>query len=244
MQALSAAHVLDLWERGYGLHPVDKALLILSHACPGYSFDQLTRLSLGRRDALLIRLRALTFGDVLAACTECPRCGESLEFSCSTRSLLVESATDLAAEKSLAIDGHELRLRCPDSRDAAAAAACPDLSAAKDLLVTRCVRRAAPEDEPAGDESLPEAIQPAIAKALAEIDPQAEILFDLNCSACGHLWQYTFDIVSYFWAEIQARARRLLQEVDLLARRYGWTERDIIALSDTRRSLYLQMALT
>lgn len=244
MQALSAARILDLWGQGYHLHPVDKALLILSHACPEYSWDQLAGLSLGRRDALLIQLRELTFGDTLDACAECPRCQEGLEFSCSTRPLLVDSATDPVVEKSLTIDGHELRLRCPDSRDAAAVAACADLDAARDLLVTRCVRHATHTGGRTSEEGLPEAIQPAISKALAEIDPQAEILFDLNCSACGHLWQSAFDIVGYFWAEIQGRARRLLQQVDILARRYGWTERDVMALSNTRRSLYLQMALT
>ena len=41
--------------------------------------------------------------------------------------------------------------------------------------------------------------------------------------------------------EVQARARRLLREVDVLARAYGWTEADVLALSEQRRTAYLEI---
>ena len=50
-----------------------------------------------------------------------------------------------------------------------------------------------------------------------------------------------FDIVSFFWAEIDAWARRVLREVNVLARAYGWRESDILALSPVRRQIYLSM---
>ena len=37
-----------------------------------------------------------------------------------------------------------------------------------------------------------------------------------------------------------ARARRLLREVDVLARAYGWTEPEVLALDDARRAAYLR----
>ena len=82
-------------------------------------------------------------------------------------------------------------------------------------------------------EALPASVRMAIAKELAVIDPQAEILLDLSCPTCGNQWQGLFDIVSFLWAEIRARARRLLQEVDTLARAYGWAETDILGMSET-----------
>ena len=50
-----------------------------------------------------------------------------------------------------------------------------------------------------------------------------------------------FDILSFFWGEIQICARRLLREVHALASAYGWTESEILSLSTTRRHAYLEM---
>jgi hypothetical protein len=49
------------------------------------------------------------------------------------------------------------------------------------------------------------------------------------------------DIITFFWMEIKTRARRLLTEVHLLARTYGWSENDILTMSPRRRTMYLQM---
>jgi hypothetical protein len=48
----------------------------------------------------------------------------------------------------------------------------------------------------------------------------------------------------FFWNEIHVRGRRLLQEIDLLARTYGWTEGEILGMTDHRRRLYVGMALS
>jgi hypothetical protein len=76
---------------------------------------------------------------------------------------------------------------------------------------------------------------------MAECDPQAEVLLDLACPACDHRWPLLFDATAYLWAEIAVHARRLLREVHLLARAYGWREADVLALSAARRSYYLDL---
>ena len=63
----------------------------------------------------------------------------------------------------------------------------------------------------------------------------------LSCPSCRHQWQATFDIVSFFWSEINAWAHRSLQEVHTLALAYGWREADILAMSPWRRQFYLKM---
>ena len=50
-----------------------------------------------------------------------------------------------------------------------------------------------------------------------------------------------FDIVSFFWREIEEFAIRTLREIHALARAYGWAEDQILALSPTRRRCYLEM---
>ena len=49
------------------------------------------------------------------------------------------------------------------------------------------------------------------------------------------------DIAGFFWAELDAWARRLLREIHTLARFYGWSEAEILALSPLRRRCYLEM---
>jgi hypothetical protein len=77
---------------------------------------------------------------------------------------------------------------------------------------------------------------------MAEADPLAEVLVDHSCSACGGAFTADLDVGSFVWAELQARARRLMKEVDLLARAYGWTETEVLALSERRRAAYLELA--
>ena len=77
---------------------------------------------------------------------------------------------------------------------------------------------------------------------MAEIyDPQVEIRFRMQCPACSHSWTALFDILSFFWAEIDAQARRLLDVVHLLARAYGWSEAEIRDLSTARKNYYLKL---
>jgi hypothetical protein len=76
---------------------------------------------------------------------------------------------------------------------------------------------------------------------MAEADPQADIQLAISCAACSHHWRTTFDIVSFFWSEIEVWARRLLCEVHILASAYGWHEREILGLGPVRRQLYLEM---
>jgi hypothetical protein len=82
----------------------------------------------------------------------------------------------------------------------------------------------------------------AVIARMAEADPQADVQLDLSCPACRHRWLAVFDIVSFLWSEIDASARRTLQDVHRLATAYGWREPDILALTPWRRQVYLEMA--
>jgi hypothetical protein len=186
-------------------------------------------------------VRRLSLGDRLEAYTECPACRERLEFALSCDELGAAARGQESFVKTVTLDGSEFTLRCPDSRDAAAAAASESVDAARLALLVRCV---VPRDDSLqAVDKLPAAVQTAMAAELAAMDPQAEILLDLVCPACGHTWLGVFEIVTFLWSEIRARARRLLQEVDALARAYGWREADVLRMSETRRGLYLQMAV-
>jgi len=89
--------------------------------------------------------------------------------------------------------------------------------------------------------ALPAEVVTAIAQCMAEADPQADVQLALACPQCQHAWEASFDIVSYFWSEIQAWAGRILREVHSLASAYGWREAEILALSPWRRQAYLEL---
>ena len=55
-------------------------------ACPETDAEALAALSIGERDALLLRLRHWTFGALLTGAADCFQCGEPIG-SCSTRRL-------------------------------------------------------------------------------------------------------------------------------------------------------------
>ena len=137
--------------------------------------------------------------------------------------------------------GRSWDVRGPNSRDLAAAAAASDLDRARRVILSRCLRNG---PDTVDESDWTDELQAALAARLSELDPLAEILIDLRCAACGHAWQSVFDIAGFFWNEIHVRGRRLLQEIDLLARTYGWTEGEILGMTDHRRRLYVGMALS
>jgi hypothetical protein len=80
-----------------------------------------------------------------------------------------------------------------------------------------------------------------IGETLSMADPLAEIQVSVPCPGCGNDGKETLDLVSFVWTEIEARVRRLLFDVHTLASAYGWSEADILSLSENRRSMYLEM---
>jgi hypothetical protein len=242
MRPLSTRELLKVWEVGEYQHPLDRALILLATACPEQPWDELAALSIGKRDALLLALREQTLGPKINGFAECPRCAQRLEFDTTADNLTVADADPKVEVRELVAGGLELRFRLPDSRDLAAVLDSQDADAARNLLVRRCVLQASRDGTPFASSELPPDIIVKLAQRMAECDPQAEVLLDLRCPTCGHGWQALFDIVAFFWAELAARAERLLGEVHTLARAYGWAEADILNMGARRRRFYLEIA--
>lgn len=242
MRPLSARHIIQIWEIGQSQHPLDKALTLLSFAYPERSMTELASLSIGQRDAHLLTLRELSFGDRMNGFADCPKCGERLEFNLNVTDIrIVDPSKPLEQDYRLTAQGFELRFRLPNSWDVAAIVGYEDTGAASSQIVQRCLLQANREGVPVAYSELPPAVLTQLAKQMTESDPQAEVLLDLNCPACNHSWQALFDIVEFFWTELNAQAKRLLYEVHTLARFYGWREADILSMSTLRREFYLNL---
>ena len=56
MQTPTDSALLGIWERGHGRNPVERALLVLAAALPESDGERLAALSIGERDATILRL--------------------------------------------------------------------------------------------------------------------------------------------------------------------------------------------
>ena len=228
MPGISAAATLDLWEAAGRLGPVERSLALASALEPATA-EEVARLPLGRRDARILGLHTAVAGRALDATAACPACGEQVEFAVDAADLVSREVAGAPAP--LEIDGRVVHWRLVDSDDVAAASQAPDVEAAERVLLERC---AGPD--------LPDNARAALASAMADADPLAEVLVDVVCPACDAQFVADLDVASFVWAEVRARAQRLLRDVDVLARAYGWTEAEVLALSERRREAYLSLA--
>lgn len=241
MGALSAAELVNVWERGVCQHPVDRALTVLS-AYLSESRDKWARASVGSRDAALLQIYEQMAGSRLHAFAECALCAEPMEYSLSVQDLLAgQDQRYPDAELSMASGDISFRLRLVTSLDLAAVAGCENPEDAARLLAERCIVEARCGEETVAAATLPEAVIEEVGVHLAEADPQAETLIGLTCPSCAHTWQVLLDIESFLWTKINALAKRLLREVHMLSSAYGWREADILAMSVARREFYLEM---
>ena len=243
---LTSEGLLRVWDAGVGRHPVDRALTILAAAYPDVSWERLMQLTVGRRDAALLDVREATFGPMLPGVVVCPACRERLELALNTTVIRAgdyrpPDEPDEQPDAGFVAEGYAIRFRPPDSRDLAALAVCPDPATGRAELARRCLLAVEHDGVRCEQDDLPEAIIEELARQMQALDPQAEVLFDLTCPACDHRWQAIFDVVSFFWSEIAAGAKRLLREVHVLARAYGWRETEILAMSAARRRSYLEL---
>ena len=228
MQAFSSSDLLELWDRGTSLHPLDRTLLALSATSTA---EDCADWPLGRRNRALFELHASWFAPRVHGWCLCSQCGETIEFDVDS-ALLLGAAAPACHSDSVVIRGKRFRL--PTSRDVAAVLSA-DLNTAAICLLERCRI-----SNDLGGEWSEDEVQ-AAGELLSAADPLAETNLALDCPSCGHQWNDVLDIGSFVWAEIESRARRLMSEVHALATAYGWSERETLSLSPARRAGYLRM---
>ncbi|MCQ8771572.1 hypothetical protein [Streptomyces telluris] len=236
---LTEAQLLSVWESGSGQGPRGRALLLARTAAG--DAEPVADLTLAALHALLLGFRERAFGSSLPCAADCPVCKEPLEVAVESEELrpsapaAVPGARTAPPTGSFRADGCDVTYRALTLRDLLAVA-----NGGRDVrraLLQRCVVSATPD---AG--SLPGNVLEEVARRLPGIDPGAETTVALECPGCGHAWSAEVDVAGHLWAEIEGYARRLLYEVHALARAYGWTEQDVLAVSPARRRFYLEAA--
>lgn len=209
---LDGGALLDLYQNGR-MADAPGRLAVLARAAGA---DAAT-LPLAELDRRIWALRADWLGAAASeAVCPCPACGGRLEFTLPAGFALPPAISDRI---SVAWHGRSHALRPPRLSDIGPAGLDP--------------RRLG--DGPWHDPGF----AAAAARALQAADPALALGFAMTCPDCGRAVEQVFDPAGYFWAEIEDMARRLLHEVAVLARAFGWSEAEILALTPARRALYL-----
>jgi len=237
MRPLSDADIVRVWERGCRATRTRRAMALIAAASDDTDDGELASLTPGERDARLLSIRSTTFGRALDCVASCPSCGEQLEFVIETTALLSDPNYSATRNPTTLTTGdYRVTVRPPTIGDVEALS-----HTSGESLLGRCVVHAEHAGESVAPSELPSSVVTAIDEYLGTADPAAIAELSMSCPSCAHSWTQLFDIASYLWSEISARAERLLNEVHVLARAYGWSESAILRLGPTRRARYLEL---
>lgn len=242
MRPLTVNELLTVWEKGTNQTLIEKSLHLLAVACSVPDINVLAGISIGERDARLLQLREWMFGSRLPNTANCPECSERVEWETEVRTIRFQKPDLTSSIKifNLEVGGFNIKYRLPNSLDVARAAFGTHKSGLEKILL-ECILEVEHGQDDFNVVDLPEKVLEALNHQMGEEDPQADIRILLNCPTCAHKWEAPFDIVSYFWLEIDNWAMQILKDVSVIAMAFGWSENDILNMSRQRRQLYLSM---
>jgi hypothetical protein len=206
-------------------------------------------LTVGDREALVLHLRRLTFGERMQCILTCPQpdCGKLMDLELKVSDLLQPPNPhpvplyELSVEK----DGERYRIRfhLPTGADQEAAGrqASIDIRAASDVLLQRCVEDIVSEEDHRRNGSFE--LLTELPARMTELDPQAELVLHMTCPECGEAFSSIFDASTYLMQETGADLDNLYREVHLLAIYYHWSEAEIMGMNTSKRRRYLNLLL-
>jgi len=190
--------------------------------------------TVGARIAALLQLVALTERrESLALSARCARtaCGATFEFELPLPPLIA-SAGDVGTFE-LQLGERKLRLRRPigqDLRQWRQAQPASRAAAVRLMLDTLLVE---------GTVHLEEAAP--VAERITAADPLVDFAASGPCPLCGVTSEVPIDLETLALQRCHAQQRALLREVHCLARHYGWTEPEVLAVPPARRAQYLAL---
>jgi len=235
MTTVGAGAVLASWERAQRTDGHDRAIALLDPTVDAAS------LPLGQRDALLLNLYREVRGPVVDALATCPACEAMLEVHLLISDLVAQYPPGYGRSEFTAVDlgSVVVRARCPTTADLIGVAGAHTTAAARTALLDRCVEsvtRADGRGDPLNEDEIT-----CLGTYFEQVDPLVDARIDIACAECGDAWSALLDVPALVWAQVSGVGRRLLREVDALARRYSWSETEILGMSDHRRHAYLDL---
>jgi hypothetical protein len=192
-------------------------------------------------DAVIVQLRRLVVGDRVTADVVCSAeaCGQRVDLSFSLGDYLAHhrparqdrrwAVSDADEHGWRRIDGLAGSFRLPTLADQIAVYGADDPAAA---LAVRCIR---PQDAP-------RPVRARMEGAMRRLAPPLSGPLEGRCPACGAAINARFEARDYCLRELRDRARFVYDDIDALAERYHWSEREILRLPHVRRVRYAERA--
>jgi hypothetical protein len=166
-------------------------------------------------------------GDPVETVLACEGCGTPIEVPVPVDDLLGAAPVDASRGHASAAAGS--RATIPTVDDVASAAARG--ADAASVLARAC-----------GVDALTRPERQRALQALDEAHPLLAPAVVIVCPACGHGAEAAIDAVDLAWAVVAERARAFLDDVVVLARAYGWSEAEVLAVPADRRARYRRAA--
>lgn len=187
-------------------------------------------------DVALLDLRRLLVGDFVRTAVRCvsPPCGALFDISFRISDYLryhqPRRARAAPADEPgwFRLQRSEVFFRLPTAGDLIALANDPDIEGA---LALRCIRPKPTRAQRRRVETAMQALAPSLYDSV-----------DCDCHECGRAVPLVFNPSAYVLGELRRRATHVYDDVHLLASRYHWSERDILALPQRRRERYAERA--
>jgi hypothetical protein len=233
----SAAALLEAWEKARIGGLAARVACLLRLVRPHEDEAALLEVPIGQRNRSLLVLHVVLAGPEVQCVVRCSHCQELNELSLQAAALMVPPGITPPGGFQADAGPWTLRFRLPNTADLVIGMGGGDLPSMRRIVAERCLLAI----EPAPEGPLPEALIDALSLAIGRADPAAELLFHIQCVACGEQFVTLLDPSHLVWRELDDTSQRLLLEVDALARVYHWPEREILALSAERRQAYLSL---
>ena len=195
---------------------------------PGASLGcgQAAELSAADRDRVLAAIFRRTFGERIQSTIACGTCGKRFDLDFALADLVRSLGGEAPDPDGTYRTAGGWRFRLPTGRDElATVGAAPEVEA---QLRRACIVDGDPDDE-------------TLAEALEAVAPLLDLDLDVTCAECGAPQAVHFDLQHYMLARLCDERSLRAYEVHLLARAYGWSLTELMALPRTQRRLYVDL---
>ena len=115
--AATAARLLQAWESGTAVAPLDRSPSLLSSLGAIAAGERTDDLTVGQCDARLFELRRALFGEMLEVVATCPACQTAVELTVALGELQPPVREGLPAPVTVQADGYTLLCQIPRNRD-------------------------------------------------------------------------------------------------------------------------------
>ena len=209
------------------------------------------------RQYLLLKLRQVTFGDLVRANLFCPwpDCGKQVSLDFRIDDVPVTEASNpgpfyhltlspaAAHTEDEALREIVFRLPCGADQEEASPLLADNEARALNLLLARCLQRVGDAVPPGEDRvaDLSPLARAEIEAAMEHVAPRIELDMETTCPECGRFFVTPLDLHRFFFGELRTDRDQLYREVHYLAYHYHWSEREIMDMPRDRRRTYIEV---